>query len=485
MAGSILKTRVPFGKMPPMTSHRFLMAALAASLSLAACTTIPQAEIASTTPAASPPAAPKADVPPADTPPPPAPATAPAQTPPAPPLANAWTRPLDEEIPEDAPPPPPIDLTVPPDDLWQRIRHGFGMPDLHSPLVANRQAWYLNRPDYLKRIIARSGKYLHHIVEELEKRGMPTELALLPMVESAFNPLAASHARALGMWQFIPSTGKTFKLDQNFWRDERRDVIASTDAALDYLQSIYEMHGDWHLALASYNWGEHAVARAVAKNQAKGLPAAYEDLKMPKETQYYVPKLQALKNIIAQPDVFGFELDPLPNRPYFETVGLPGDMDVMLAAKLAEMPVDEFIALNPAYHRPLIRGDAATQLVLPADKVETFQSNLRHYTAQDKPLANWRTYSLKSGEKLDRVASRYGLSLAKLKQLNGITPRVKIKPGFNLLVPGPGAQITDQLAASLPKMPTEGRKVGKRGGKKKAAVKGKPRPKATGKVVRR
>jgi membrane-bound lytic murein transglycosylase D len=476
--------------MRPMTSPRLLLAALA-SLLLAACSTIPQAE----------PAAPAAPAPPvADKPVPvpmasevPAPAAtaqaattnaAAAQKPPAPPVALTWTRPLDEEIPADTPPPPPIDLTVPPDDLWQRIRHGFGMPDLHTPLVANRQAWYLNRPDYLQRIIARSSKYLYHIVEELEQRGMPTELALLPMVESAFNPLAASHARALGMWQFIPSTGRLFKLDQNFWRDERRDVVASTKAALDYLQKIYEMHGDWHLALASYNWGEGAVARAIAKNQAKGLPTAYENLKMPTETQYYVPKLQALKNIIAQPDAFGYALDPLPNRPYFDTVDLPGDMDVAVAAKLAEMPVDEFIALNPAYHRPLIRGDAATQLVLPADKVGTFQSNLEQYTAQDKPLANWRTYSLKKGEQLDRVASRYGLSLAKLKQLNGITPRVRIKTGFSLLVPGPGAQISDQLAAALPKMPTEGRKVGKRG-KKKPAVKGKPRPKVAGKPVRR
>lgn len=391
---------------------------------------------------------------------------------------------VDQDVPLAPPPAPTIDLTVPPADLWQRIRNGFGMPDLHSPLVANRQAWYLNRPDYLQRIIGRSNKYLYYIVEELEQRGMPTELALLPMVESAFNPVAISSARALGMWQFIPSTGKTFKLDQNFWRDERRDVIASTKAALDYLQSIYEMHGDWHLALASYNWGEHAVARAIAKNQAKGLPTDYESLKMPKETQYYVPKLQALKNIIAQPEVFGFNLEPLPNRPYFDTIALPGDMDVALAAKLAEMPVDEFIALNPAYHRPVIRGESGTQLVLPTEKVQTFQSNLQIYKAQDKPLANWRTYTLKKNESLDRVAAQHGISLVKLKQLNGITPRVKIKPGFSLLVPNPEAQITDQLAASLPKIPTEGRKVGKRG-KKKSASHGKPRPKPTGKPVKR
>ena len=389
-----------------------------------------------------------------------------------------------QPVPGGPPSPPAIDLTAKPDNLWQRIRNGFGMADLDSPLVADRQAWYLNRPDLLRRTLARGRKYLHYIVDELERRGMPTELALLPMVESSFNPLAASPARALGMWQFIPSTGKNYALEQNWWRDERRDVIASTGAALDYLHNIYEMHGDWHLALASYNWGEGAVARAIAKNQALGLPTDYASLSMPGETRYYVPKLQALKNIVAQPELFGFQLDEVPNRPYFGTVALPGDMDVTLAAKLAEMPVEEFIALNPAYHRPLIKGDQDTQLVVPADKVETFLRNLARHEAQAKPLANWRTHVLAKGEKLERVAARYGLGLAYLKQLNGIGARVRPQPGLNLLVPGPGAQLPEQLAAHLPRLPAERTKVSKsaKAGKSaKAApvVKGKSRAKAT------
>ena len=281
-----------------------------------------------------------------------------------------WTPNAIRELRDDLPPLPTLDLTTPPTDLWQRIRNGFGMADLSSPLVADREAYYLNRPDMLRLILERSQKYLHHIVEELERRGMPTELALLPMVESAYNPLAYSRARALGMWQFIPSTGKSYKLDQNWWRDERRDIIASTNAALDYLQDLYEMHGDWHLALASYNWGEDAVARAIAKNRARGLPTDYASLTMPTETRYYVPKLQALKNIVAQPELFGLLLDPLPNRPYFQSVEMPGDMDVALAAKLAEMPLKEFIALNPAYQRPVIHGDKDAQLLLPQDKVD-------------------------------------------------------------------------------------------------------------------
>src|SRR6185503_8935706 len=190
-----------------------------------------------------------------------------------------------------------VDLTAPPDDLWQRIRIGFSMPNLDSPLVDEKVAYYAARPEYLKRMFERSRRYLHHIVEELERRGMPTELALLPMVESAFNPLAYSRAHASGLWQFIPGTGKRYELAQNWWFDARRDIVASTSAALDYLTDVYEMHGHWHLALASYNWGEGAVARAIAKNRAAGLPADYLSLTMPAETRHYVPKLQALKNI--------------------------------------------------------------------------------------------------------------------------------------------------------------------------------------------
>jgi membrane-bound lytic murein transglycosylase D len=350
--------------------------------------------------------------------------------------------------------PPLLDLTVPPDNLWQRIRNGFGMSDLHDPLVADRQSWYLNRPDMLRRIFERSGRYLYHIVGELEKRGMPTELALLPMVESAFNPMALSSARAMGIWQFIPSTGKNYKLDQNWWVDERRDIIASTDAALTYLQNIYEMHGDWHLALASYNWGEHAVARAIAKNQSKGLPTDYASLTMPAETRYYVPKLQALKNIIAHPEFFGFHLAAIPNQPYFETVMKPERIDVAVAARLANISVEEFVSLNPAYHRPVINGNQAGPLVLPADKVDTFLANLERYEAEDRPLSNWETYRMKRGDTLAKVAAKYKISTVRLQQINGITRNVKVGPGFNLLVPKPGSAANpDLMARALPKEP--------------------------------
>lgn len=365
---------------------------------------------------------------------------------------------LPMEVVEDAPAlPPMIDLTAAPDDLWQRMRNGFGMADLHSPLVANRQSWYLNRPDMLHRtFVERGRRYLHHIVVELEKRGMPTELALLPMVESAYNPLALSSARALGIWQFIPSTGKSYNLEQNWWVDERRDIIASTDAALNYLQTIYEMHGDWHLALASYNWGENAVARAIAKNQAKGLPTDYASLTMPAETRYYVPKLQALKNIVAQPELFGFNLAAIPNQPYFETVLKPGRMDVAVAARLAEMSIEDFILLNPAYHRPVMNGHQAGPLVLPVGKVDTFHANLERHTAQELPLSNWQTHTLKRGETLDKLAIQRGIDVTRLKQINGITARTKIRPGLSLLVPRPGSKTShEQVSRALPQLPPE------------------------------
>ncbi len=384
-----------------------------------------------------------------------------------------------QDIRDDIPAIPTIDLTTPPDDLWQRVRNGFSMPNLESPLVAERQAWYLNRPDLLKRVFDRSRRYLFHIVDELQKRGMPTELALLPIVESSFNPLAYSSARALGMWQFIPSTGKTYNLQQNWWLDQRRDIIASTAAALDYLQFIYEMHGDWHLALASYNWGEGAVGRAIAKNQARGLPADYLHLNMPQETRYYVPKLQAIKNIVANPELYGFQLGPIPNQPYFGTVERNGDMDVALAARLAEIPVDEFIALNPAYSRPVMPDSANSPIVLPADKVQTFLRNLEQHEQQDKPLSSWLTHTLKKGEKLETVAGRYGIDATRLRQLNGITRRTKVGPGLTLLVPSRHATSADSVLARLPQTPAEPPKKTVKGrGKAKAGVKGTGRSKA-------
>ena len=337
-----------------------------------------------------------------------------------------------------------VDLARPADDLWERIRNGFAIADLDGPRVRERERWYAGQPDYLKRMVERSKLYLYYIIEEVEKRGMPSEIALLPMVESAFNPMAYSRSHASGLWQFIPSTGKRHQLSQNWWADARRDVIASTDAALDYLQTLYELHGDWHLALASYNFGENGVARAIRRNEARGLPTDYQSLKMPLETRGYVPKLQALKNIITNPQAFGVSLEPIPNEPYFAALPAGKDIDVRLAAKLAEMSVEELIALNPALNRPVISGPHTQTLVLPADRVDAFRRNLDAY---DQPLTSWEPYTMKKGDSLDRLAAKHGIALAKLKLANGITSRTKIGPGSQLLLPVKGS---DAAAEPLP-----------------------------------
>ncbi len=356
------------------------------------------------------------------------------------------------ELETPAAQPQTIDLTHEAPDLFQRLRNGFSMPDINNDLVLSHQQWYLNRPDYLRRMVERSSLYLYHILEELEKRGMPTELALLPMVESAYNPMALSRAKASGLWQFIPATGKRYKLEQNWWLDERRDIVASTSAALDYLESIYEMHGDWQLALASYNWGESAVGRAIGKNQALGLPTDYQSLTMPRETKNYVPKLQALKNIFSDPALVAeLSLRPIPNRPYFATVTKGSNIDVKVAAKLAGMPVNEFVALNPAHNRPVIKSD--TPMVIPADKMDAFESNLEAHEERKQPLSSWRAYTLRPGDKLEKIAPRFGMTVANLKSVNGIQGKIRVAPGLTLLVPGKGDDLPlDALPLSQPEI---------------------------------
>jgi membrane-bound lytic murein transglycosylase D len=344
--------------------------------------------------------------------------------------------------------PETIDLTSEPEELFQRMRQGFAMPNINNALVLHHQQWYLNHPESLRRMVERSSRYLHHIVEEIEKRGMPMELALLPMVESAYNPTAYSRSHASGLWQFVPATGKQYKLQQNWWVDERRDIVASTAAALEYLQYIYDLHGDWHLALASYNWGEGAVGRAINKNKANGLPTDYLRLNMPEETRHYVPKLQALKNVFSNPNILAsLNIRGVPNRPYFATVTQTANIDVKLAAKLAEMPVQEFVALNPAHNRPVIKSE--TPMVIPADKVNTFISNLEAHEESEQPLSSWQAYTLRAGDKLEEVAPRFGMTVANLKAVNGISGRIRVAPGLTLLVAGQeGTSATD--LADLP-----------------------------------
>lgn len=322
---------------------------------------------------------------------------------------------------------------TPPVDLWDRIRRGYAMPDLDNNLVRDREQWYSARPDYMFRMTERSKKYIFHIVEELEMRNMPSELALLPFIESAFNPQAVSGAKAAGIWQFMPATGKYFELKQNVFRDDRRDVLASTRAALDYLQKLHRMFGDWHLALAAYNWGEGNVSRAIRNKKQSGLPAGYEDINMPMETRLYVPKLQAVKNIVLNPEAFKSRLPLIENHPYFQTVTLRRDIDVVVAAKLAEVSLEDFKALNPSINRPVILAAGTPQILLPWDNAETFQSNLESFGGGR--LASWTVWIAPVTMNPAEAARRVGMSEAELRSINNIHSRVVIKAGSTLLVP--------------------------------------------------
>lgn len=335
---------------------------------------------------------------------------------------------------------------TPPADVWDRIRRGYGMPNLESDIVRDREQWYATRPDYILRMTERSSKYLFHIVEELERRNMPTELALLPFIESAFNPQAISSAKAAGMWQFMPATGKHFSLKQNIFRDDRRDVLASTRAALDYLQKLYGMFGDWQLALAAYNWGEGSVSRALAKNRAAGLGLSYSDLNMPNETRYYVPKLQAVKNIISAPASFNQALPSILNHPYFDSIGITRDIDVHLAAKLAEIKLEDFKALNPSASRPVILASGTPQILLPWDNATVFKRNLANYSGGQ--LATWTAWTAPSTMSVSAVASRVGMDENDLRSVNNIPPRMLITAGSTLLIPR-SAKLQNDVAVHI------------------------------------
>lgn len=322
------------------------------------------------------------------------------------------------------------------DDLWQRIRAGFAMSELATPLVAEKERFYLQRPDYLQRMFARGSRYLYHIVEEIERRGMPTELALLPFVESAMNPTALSSAKAAGLWQFIPSTGRAYNLRQDWWVDNRRDVVKSTEAALDYLQKIYALAGDdWFLALASYNWGENAVARAMRRNESRGLPTDYLSLTMPAETRHYVPKLIALKNIVLRAAELGVELPPLRNEPYFVTIEKTRPIDLALAARFADMSVAEFVALNPAHNRPVIAASRDNQIKLPADRLDAFLEAVERHGKESRAFATWQPVTLEPGETIATIARKGGITTAELLQANDLRHGQRILAGTRILAP--------------------------------------------------
>ncbi|WP_234985915.1 lytic transglycosylase [Pseudogulbenkiania subflava] len=316
------------------------------------------------------------------------------------------------------------------DNVWQRVREGFQLDEVNAELVRRHERSLAARPEYFSRILERSHKYLFHIMNEVERRGMPTEIALLPAVESAFVATAQSSVGASGLWQFMPSTGRHYGLEQTWWYDGRRDVTASTSAALDYLDYLHGLFGDWNLALAAYNWGEGNLTRAIARAQAAGLEPTYENLKLPNETRNYVPKLLAVRNLLASPDKFGLKLDKFPNKPYFVAVSTGRHMDLDVAAKMAGMSVSEFKELNPAFNLPVYAHKAGRQMLIPANRVDKFEANLNKW---DKPLLSWQVYTPATDEDVAAVADRYGMSPAQLQAVNRVKGST-ISAGKPLLV---------------------------------------------------
>jgi len=357
---------------------------------------------------------------------------------PATPVASVATAPeekLDVLLEDTMNPGQKVDLDAPKThvDLWARMRAGMAMPELDNDLVRKAEDWYSSRPDYVARMTGRGSLYLYHVVEEVEKRGMPMELALLPFVESAFRNDAQSSAKAVGMWQFMPATGRDFDLKQNIFRDDRRDVLASTKAALDYLQRLNKLFdGDWQLALAAYNWGQGNVSKAVARNQKAGLPIDYESLRMPDETRYYLPKLQAVKNIVMRPSAFGLELPAVANHPYFLSVNIDRDIDVTRAAQLAELDEETFRQFNPSMNKPVILAASSGQLLLPYDNASTFVANLEKHRG---PLASWTAWVVPRTMKPADAAKQVGMSETGLREINRIPARMLVTKGSTLLVP--------------------------------------------------
>ena len=331
-----------------------------------------------------------------------------------------------------------------PNDLWQRLRDGFALEALENSEIKRNEYSYTKNPKFLYRITKRSERYLFYIVEEVERRGMPSEMALVPLVESAFNPNAKSRVNAVGLWQFIPTTGKSFGLKQDGWLDERQDITAATHAALDYLQKLHDKFGDWKLALAAYNWGQGSVSKSIERNRKKGLPENFHSIKLPIETRNHVHKLIAIRNIIANPENYGITLNTIPNRPYFKEIEAHYHMDKTLAAELADISIDEFNALNPAFKRAIVKvKDPPHILLLPVNKADTFQANLYGY---EEPLISWQIHQLKKGESIHKISRRYQITEVQLQEANGIEKNEKIVYGQTILVPHASSRIDADIS---------------------------------------
>lgn len=318
-------------------------------------------------------------------------------------------------------------------DIWERIRAGFQLEYTDNERIQSHREWYARNPTYMRRVTERASRYMYAIVEKIEERGLPMELALLPIVESAFDPFAYSHGRAAGMWQFIPSTGLHYGLKQNWWYDGRRDIEASTDAALDYLSTLHGFFdNDWLLALAAYNTGQGNLRRAIRRNVQSGKPADFWSLKLPRETQAYVPQLLALSQIFADPERYEVELNPIPNERFYEVVDIDSQIDLAKAAEMAEMEIEDLYLLNPAFNRWATDPSGPHRLLIPVDRSNTFQQNLALYPAEER--LSWETYKVTRGDTLATIARRFNTTVNTVRDVNRISGSL-IREGQTLLIP--------------------------------------------------
>ncbi len=318
-------------------------------------------------------------------------------------------------------------------DIWQRVRSGFRLQDMDHARVKSDRKWYAKHQTYLDRTFGRADPYFYHIVEQIEARGMPMELALLPVVESAFQPFAYSHGRAAGIWQFIPGTARRFGLKIDWWYDGRRDIKASTTAALDYLEVLNKrFDGDWLLALAAYNSGEGTVSKAIRKNKKRGKGTTFWDLKLPRETQGYVPKLLAISNIVANPEQHGVSLKTIDNSPHLAEVNIGSQLDLAIAADMAELSLEQLYTLNPAYNRWATSPDGPHSLLLPIEKADGFKEKLAQLPKQQR--VKWVRHRIKNGQSLGQIAQQYKTTVKTIQTANQLRGNI-IRAGNYLIIP--------------------------------------------------
>jgi peptidoglycan lytic transglycosylase D len=321
----------------------------------------------------------------------------------------------------------------PPADLWERIRRQTTWQSMHNEQIGASRDAYLKQPNYLTVVAERANLYLYYIVEEVERRGMPMEIALLPLVESTMNPFATSSERAAGLWQIMPATGKYLGLEQDWWYDGRRDLRDSTRVALDYLESLHaEFDNDWMLALAAYNSGKGRVGRARKANAQAGLPVDYWSLKLPRETRHYVPRLIALTQIVAYPEAFGVEIPEVPNKPAFVVAATGGQIELARAASLADIEMHQLKALNPGQLRWATSPDVAQELLLPLGTEQQFSTGVAELTEADR--VRWEHYRIESGDNLIRIAKKFDTEVGLLREVNNIRGSM-IRAGDTLMIP--------------------------------------------------